>query len=54
MQTTGSTSIVGFSRLFGGTQANLTFSYRFGKTDFSFKKTKKSDEQGSRPDEESF
>jgi outer membrane receptor protein involved in Fe transport len=54
MQTTGSTSIVDFSRLFGGTQANLTFSYRFGKTDFSFKKTKKSDEQGSRPDEESF
>lgn len=54
MQTTGSTSVVDFSRLWGGTQANLTFSYRFGKTDFSFKKTKKSDEQAGRPDEESF
>jgi len=54
MQTTGSTSVVDFSRLWGGTQANLTFSYRFGKTDFSFKKTKKADEQGGNPDEQSF
>lgn len=53
MQTTGSTSIVDFSRLWGGTQANLTFSYRFGKTAFNFKKTKKED-QGGKPDEESF
>ena len=34
--------------------ATLSFSYRFGKTDFSFKKTKKADDQGGRPDEESF
>ncbi|RZL49700.1 MAG: TonB-dependent receptor [Pedobacter sp.] len=54
MQTTGSTSIVDFSRYMQGTMANLTFSYRFGKTDFSFKKTKKADEQAGRPDEESF
>lgn len=54
MTTTGATSIVDFSRLWGGTQANLTYSYRFGKTDFGFKKTKKNDEQGARPDEESF
>jgi hypothetical protein len=37
-----------------GTMANLTFSYRFGKSDFSFKKTKKNDEQSARPDEETF
>lgn len=54
MTTTGNTSVVDFSRYMQGTMANLTFSYRFGKTDFSFKKTKKNDEQSSRPDEESF
>lgn len=54
METTGTTSVVDFSRLWGGTQANLTFSYRFGKTDFMPKKTKKPDEQNNRPDEESF
>lgn len=53
METTGTTSIVDFSRYMQGTMGNLTFSYRFGKTDFSFKKTKKNDEQG-RPDEETF
>ncbi|RZK43739.1 MAG: TonB-dependent receptor [Pedobacter sp.] len=53
MVTTGSTSIVDFSRYFQGTMANLTYTYRFGKTDFSFKKTKKQ-EEGGRPDEESF
>ncbi len=53
MTTTGDYSIVDFSRYMQGTMANLTFSYRFGKTDFSFKKTKKSDENG-RSDEESF
>ncbi|RYF97794.1 MAG: TonB-dependent receptor, partial [Chitinophagaceae bacterium] len=54
METTGTTSVVDFSRLWGGTQANLTFSYRFGKTDFMPKKTKKPDEQNNRPDEETF
>lgn len=54
MTTEGSTSIVDFSRQMQGTMANLTYSYRFGKTAFNFKKTKKSDEQGGRPDEESF
>lgn len=53
METTGTTSVVDFSRYMQGTMANLTFSYRFGKTDFSFKKTKKNDEQ-ARPDEETF
>jgi outer membrane receptor protein involved in Fe transport len=52
--TNGLTSITDFSRYMQGTMANLTFSYRFGKTDFNFKKTKKSDEQNNRPDEESF
>ncbi|KQB99450.1 TonB-dependent receptor domain-containing protein [Pedobacter sp. Hv1] len=54
MTTTGETSVVDFSRYMQRTMANLTFSYRFGKTDFNFKKTKKGDEQSSRPDEESF
>jgi len=54
MTTDGKTFYSEFSRQMQGTMANLTFSYRFGKTDFSFKKTKKADEQGSRPDEESF
>ncbi len=54
MTTEGSTSIVDFSRQMQGTMANLTYSYRFGKTAFGFKKTKKPDEQGGRPDEESF
>ena len=40
MVTNGKTSIVDFSRLWGGTQANLTFSFRFGKTDFNFNKNK--------------
>jgi outer membrane receptor protein involved in Fe transport len=54
MTTGGTTSITDFSRQMQGTMASLTFSYRFGKTDFNFKKTKKSDEQNNRPDEESF
>jgi len=54
MTTEGNTSIVDFSRMMQGTMANLTYSYRFGKTAFNFKKTKKPDEQGGRPDEESF
>ncbi len=54
MTTQGITSIVDFSRQMQGTMANLTYSYRFGKTAFGFKKTKKQDEQGGRPDEESF
>ncbi|MDQ7947432.1 MAG: TonB-dependent receptor [Pedobacter sp.] len=54
MTTGGAYSITDFSRSMQGTMANLTFSYRFGKTDFGFKKTKKSDEQNNRPDEESF
>lgn len=54
MQTNSDLAIRDFSRYMQGRMANLTFSYRFGKTDFGFKKTKKSDEQGGRPDEESF
>ncbi|RZK81014.1 MAG: TonB-dependent receptor [Pedobacter sp.] len=45
---------VDFSRRMQGTMANLTYSYRFGKTDFNFKKTKKPDQQEMRSDEESF
>jgi len=54
MTTNGVNSVIDFRRYMQGTMANLTYSYRFGKNDFSFKKTKKQDQQDSRPDEESF
>ncbi|MCZ4245875.1 TonB-dependent receptor domain-containing protein [Pedobacter punctiformis] len=46
---------VDFARRMQGTMGNLTFSYRFGKSTFNFKKTKKTDDQqDNRPDEGSF
>lgn len=54
MTQSGSTSLIDFSRYMQGTMGNLTFSYRFGKTDFGFKKTKKSDDEGGRSNEENF
>lgn len=52
MTTTTDNSVVDFKRYMQGTMANLTYSYRFGKTDFKAKKTKK--DQEMRSDEESF
>ncbi|MEJ2882572.1 TonB-dependent receptor domain-containing protein [Pedobacter sp. GR22-6] len=52
MTTTDGNTIVDFSRRMQGTMANLTYSYRFGKNDFSFKK--KRPDQEMRSDEESF
>ena len=54
MMTTGQTSVVDFKRYMQGTVANLTFSYRFGKSTFDLKKNKKQEAQDSRPDEENF
>ena len=54
MQTVGNTSIMDFSRYMQGQMANLTLSYRFGKTDFNFKKTKRAEQERPRSDEESF
>lgn len=54
MTTEAGGTIVDFSRRMQGTVANLTYSYRFGKTDFKLKKSNKSDQQQMRPDEESF
>lgn len=54
MTQNGNTSLIDFSRYMQGTMGNLTFSYRFGKTSFGFKKTKKSDDEGGRPNEETF
>ncbi len=54
MTQNGNTSLIDFSRYMQGTMGNLTFSYRFGKSDFGFKKSKKGDEEGGRPNEESF
>jgi outer membrane receptor protein involved in Fe transport len=53
MQTLNKTSTIDFSRYMLGRMANLTLSYRFGKNDFNFKKSKKT-EEGPRPDEETF
>ncbi|WP_342329725.1 TonB-dependent receptor [Pedobacter sp. FW305-3-2-15-E-R2A2] len=54
MTTSTQNSIVDFRRYMQGTMASLTYSYRFGKTSFSPKKGKKSDQQEMRSDEESF
>jgi outer membrane receptor protein involved in Fe transport len=54
MTTQGTTSIVDFTRYMQGRMGNLTFSYRFGKSDFTAKKPKKNDQQEQRPDEEQF
>jgi outer membrane receptor protein involved in Fe transport len=54
MTTEGTTSIVDFQRYMQGRMGNLTFSYRFGKSDFTSKKPKKNDQQEQRPDEEQF
>lgn len=54
MTQNGNTSLIDFSRYMQGTMGNLTFSYRFGKSDFGFKKNKKGDDEGGRPNEESF
>ncbi|SDK31335.1 Outer membrane receptor proteins, mostly Fe transport [Pedobacter sp. ok626] len=43
-----------FRRNMVGPTASLTFSYRFGKNDFTFKKSKKPDQGETRSDEESF
>lgn len=45
-------SFIEFSRMRAGNMGSLTFSYRFGKTDFSQKKKKT--QEAPRPDEESF
>jgi outer membrane receptor protein involved in Fe transport len=54
MTTQGTTSIVDFQRYMQGQMGNLTFSYRFGKSDFTSKKPQKKDQQEQRPDEEQF
>lgn len=55
MTTTTPSTTIDFKRYMSGAMGSLTFSYRFGKTDFNGKKTKKSDQQEQqRPDETSF
>lgn len=53
MTTNTNTTVVDFSRRMQGTMANLTYSYRFGKTLFNNTK-KKPAQQENRSDEESF
>lgn len=48
-------TLLDFKRYMTGPMASLTFSYRFGKTDFGFKKSKKTEQtEQQRPDEGSF
>jgi outer membrane receptor protein involved in Fe transport len=54
MTTSTQGTIIDFQRYMQGTMANLTYSYRFGQTDFNRKTPKKSEQQESRPDEGSF
>src|SRR5690606_25516369 len=54
MTTTADGVVTDFKRNMRGTVMSLTYSYRFGKNNFNFKKNKKSDQQEMRSDEESF
>lgn len=54
MTTSTNNSITDFRRYMQGTMGNITYSYRFGKTDFKSKKGKKPDQSEMRSDEESF
>jgi outer membrane receptor protein involved in Fe transport len=53
MTTNTNSTIIDFKRRMQGTMVNLTYSYRFGKNDFGFKK-KRPEQQESRGDEEQF
>jgi outer membrane receptor protein involved in Fe transport len=53
MVTEDGTTITDFQRYMRGPNGNITFSYRFGKTSF-MKKTKKPEQQETRPDEGTF
>ncbi len=53
MTTEANNSIIDFERYMQGTMANLTYSYRFGKTTFTDKKPKR-EQQEQRSDEEQF
>jgi outer membrane receptor protein involved in Fe transport len=54
MTTEANNSIVDFERYMQGTMANLTYSYRFGKTAFTAKKPKREQEQRGGDDEQQF
>jgi outer membrane receptor protein involved in Fe transport len=55
MTTTNPGTTIDFKRYMQGPNASLTYSYRFGKTDFKAKKPKKADQQEQQgPDEGSF
>lgn len=54
MTTSTNNSITDFRRYMQGTMGNITYSYRFGKTDFKSKKGKKPEQSEMRSDEESF
>lgn len=54
MTSTANDVVTDFRRNMQGTMVSLTYSYRFGKNTFNFKKNKKSDQGEMRSDEESF
>lgn len=53
MESTTNTAIINFGRIMPSNMASLTFSYRFGKNDFNFKK-KKTNQERAVSDEEPF
>ena len=54
MTTSTNQSLIDFKRYMQGTMGSITYSYRFGKTDFKSKKAKRPDQSEMRSDEESF
>lgn len=54
MESATNTANINFGRFMSPNMASLTFSYRFGKSDFNFKKNKKTEQEGPRADEEPF
>ena len=54
MESATNTATINFGRIMATNMASLTFSYRFGKNDFNFKKNKKTEQESPRPDEETF
>ena len=54
MTTSANNTIVDFERYMQGTMANLTYSYRFGKTTFTAKKPKREQQEQGGGDEQQF
>ena len=54
MESATNASVINFGRFMTPNIASLTFSYRFGKSSFNFKKARKPNQDNAGPDEETF